>query len=84
MKARVVRIGNSQGIRIPKTVIEECHLHGDVDLIIQNGQLVVRSAAKARANWGQAFEAMHRHGDDRLIDRETSGTTEWDRKDWTW
>jgi antitoxin MazE len=62
MKARVVRIGYSQGIRIPKTVIEECHLHGAVDLIIQNEQLVVRSAAKARAGWDQAFEEMHQRG----------------------
>jgi len=84
MKARVVRIGNSQGIRIPKAVIEECHLHGAVDLIVQQGQLVVRSAAKARAAWDQAFEEMHRHGDDQLLDAEDSAPSEWDRKDWTW
>jgi antitoxin MazE len=71
MKAHVVRIGNSRGIRIPKSVLEQCQLHGDVDLIVQQGQLVVRSAAKARA------------GDDTLIDRD-SATSEWDRKEWTW
>jgi len=79
-----VRIGNSRGIRIPKSVIEQCQLHGAVDLIVQQGQLVVRSAAKARAGWEQAFQEMHRQGDDRLLDRETSWTAEWDRKDWTW
>ena len=67
MKAHVVRIGNSKGIRIPKSVIEQCQLHGAVDLIVQQGQLVVRSAAKARAGWDQAFEQMHRHGDDQLL-----------------
>jgi hypothetical protein len=41
MKAHVVRIGNSRGIRIPKSVIEQCQLHGAVDLIVQQGQLVV-------------------------------------------
>jgi antitoxin MazE len=84
MKARVVRIGNSQGIRIPKAVIEECHLHGDVDLIVQQGQLVVRSAATPRASWDQAFEKMHRHGDDQLLDPEVSTASEWDRKHWKW
>jgi len=84
MKAHVVRIGNSRGIRIPKSVIEQCQLHGAVDLIVQQGQLIVRSAAKARAGWEQAFQEMHRQGDDRLLDRETSWTAEWDRKDWTW
>jgi antitoxin MazE len=84
MKARVVRIGNSRGIRIPKAVIEQCHLHGAVDLEIQQGQLVIRSAAKPRTGWGEAFEQMHRHGDDRLLDRDVLATSEWDRKDWTW
>lgn len=84
MKARVVRIGNSQGLRIPKAVIEQCNLYGAVDLIVQQGQLVVRSASKARAGWDQAFEHMHRHGDDQLIDREASSTSKWDREDWKW
>jgi antitoxin MazE len=84
MKARVVRIGNSRGIRIPKTVIEQCHLHGAVELEIQQGQLVIRSASKARAGWGHAFEQMHRRGDDQLVDRETAMTSTWDRDEWTW
>jgi len=82
MKALVVHIGNSRGIRIPKAVIEQCHLHGPVDLEVQQGQLVIRSATKARAGWDQAFEQMHRHGDDRLIDRDALPTSQWDRKDW--
>lgn len=84
MKARVVRIGNSRGIRIPKSVIAQCQLHGAVDLIVQQGQLVVRSAAKAQAGWNQAFEQMHRRGDDQLMDRDAPSTSQWDRKDWTW
>lgn len=84
MKAQVVRIGNSKGIRIPKSVIEQCQLHGAVDLIVQQGQLLVRSATKARAGWDQAFEQMHRQGDDQPIDPETAAPSEWDRKNWTW
>ena len=84
MKARVVRIGNSQGIRIPKSVIEQCHLHGAVDLEIQQGQLVIRSAAKPRAGWDDAFAQMHRHGDDRLKDQDSVAPSTWDRNEWTW
>ena len=84
MKAHVIRIGNSRGIRIPKSVIEQCQLHGAVDLIVQRGQLVVRSAAKARAGWDQTFEQMHCHGDDQLLDRGSPTPSKWDRKDWTW
>lgn len=84
MKARVVRIGNSQGIRIPKSVIEQCHLHGAVDLEIQQGQLVIRSAAKPRAGWHEAFEQMHRYGDDHPKDKELPAPSTWDRTEWTW
>lgn len=84
MKARVVRIGNSQGIRIPKSVIEQCHLHGAVDLEIQQGQLVIRSAAKPRTGWNEAFAQMHRHVDDRLKDQESAAPSTWDRSEWTW
>ena len=62
----MVRIGNSRGIRIPKSVIEQCHLHGAVDLEIQDVQLVIGSASK-EADWTQAFEEMHRHENDRLL-----------------
>ena len=84
MKAHIVRIGNSKGIRIPKSVIEQCQLHGAVDLFVQHGQLLVRSAAKARVGWDQAFEQMHRHGDDQLMDPDATSTSQWDRTDWTW
>ena len=84
MKAHIVRIGNSKGIRIPKSVIEQCQLHGAVDLFVQHGQLLVRSAAKARVGWDQAFEQMHRHGDDQLMDPDATLTSQWDRTDWTW
>jgi antitoxin MazE len=83
MKAHVVRIGNSRGIRIPKSVIVRCQLHGAVDLIVQQRQLLIRPA-KARTGWDQAFEQMHRHGGDQLLDPESLPSSEWDRKDWTW
>jgi antitoxin MazE len=84
MKARVVRIGNSQGIRIPKSIIDQCHLHGAVDLEIQQGQLVIRSAAKPRTGWNEAFAQMRRHGDDRLKAEESAAPSTWDRNEWTW
>ena len=84
MKARVVRIGNSRGIRIPKAVIEQCHLHGAVDLEVQQGQLVIRSRSRPRAGWDEAFRQMHRQGDDQLLDRESTSASTWDRKEWTW
>ena len=84
MKAKVVRIGNSQGVRIPKTLLEQCGLQGAVELEVREGQLVVRSATRPRAGWDEAFRRMREHGDDVLLERDSQPSTKWDRTDWRW
>ena len=84
MKASVVRIGNSRGIRIPKTVLEHCRLADAVELEVQDDHLVIRPAAKPRAGWDEAFRRMHQHGDDMLVDHESLPATKWDRTEWRW
>ena len=68
MKTRIVRIGNSQGIRIPKLLIEQAGLSGEVEVIVRNNSLVIRAAAHPRAGWAAAFQKMAERGDDRLLD----------------
>jgi antitoxin MazE len=84
MKTSVVRIGNSRGIRIPKALLEQCHLQDVVELEVQNDHLVVRSAAQPRSGWEEAFYRMHQRGDDALLDRESWPHTQWDRTEWQW
>ena len=68
MKTRIVRIGNSRGIRIPKPLIEQTGLDGDVELAVRGNTLVIGPATHPRAGWAEAFRAMAQNGDDRLID----------------
>ena len=84
MKTKIVRIGNSQGIRIPKSVLHQCHLDGPVEVDVQGNQLVVRSASRPRSGWDEAFRAIHLAGDDQLLDRERSSPSLWDRDEWRW
>ena len=84
MKTKIVRIGNSQGIRIPKSLLHQCHLDGPVEVDVQGNQLVVRSASASRSGWDEAFRAMHQAGDDQLLDRERSSPFRWDRDEWRW
>lgn len=84
MKTKVVRIGNSQGVRIPKTLLEQCGLKGAVELEVREGQLVVRSATRPRAEWDEAFRRMREQGDDVLLDRDSLPSTKWDRAEWHW
>lgn len=50
MKARVVRIGHSRGIRISKSIIEQCHLHGAVELQVPIPPKAGKSARLLRAS----------------------------------
>ena len=84
MKAALIRIGNSRGIRLPKPVIELCGLGDEVELEVRNHQVVISSADHPREGWDEAFASMHEHGDDRLLDRAAETATEWDREEWEW
>jgi len=82
VRARIVRIGNSRGIRIPKIWLDQLNLGDEVELAIQEDSLVVRPAHSPREGWSSAFQEMARHHDDGLIDQPQS--TEWDREEWQW
>lgn len=84
MRAKVVRIGNSKGIRIPKPVLRECRLESEVEIEIRREGLLIRPAAAPRMGWAEAFERMARAGDDRLIDEGRWGQTAWERRNWRW
>lgn len=75
MKARIVRIGNSQGIRIPKPLIRETGLSGEVELTVKGRVLEIAPARRPRTGWSEAFRTMARHGDDALIDGDIQGLT---------
>lgn len=84
MRVSVVRIGNSRGIRIPKTLLEQCRLGTAVELEVRQGQLVVRAADKPRGGWEEAFRRMAERGDDVLLDRESLPSTRSDETEWEW
>ncbi len=84
MRAHVVRIGNSRGIRIPKAMLEQCRLDGPVELEVERGRLIVRSPARPREGWEEAFREMAERGDDALLDAGSLTPTKWERDEWTW
>ena len=84
MRASIVQIGNSRGIRIPKQLLKQCRLTGEVELEPRQDELVIRSLSKARQGWEDAFRRMAGEGDYRLLDRESLPRTEWERSEWKW
>lgn len=51
MKTRIVPLGNSQGIRIPKLILEEAAMPEDVELEVMGDTIVIRPARKPREGW---------------------------------
>lgn len=84
MKTSLVRIGNSRGIRIPKTILEQCRLSETVELEVEKDRLVIRPARKPRSGWEEAFRQMAQQGDDILLDKGFLPATRWDRTGWKW
>ena len=84
MRAKLVGIGNSRGIRIPKTLLEQGQFKDEVEMELTDGCLIIRPAVCARSGWDEAFRQMHEHGDDALLDEESPTGTEWDVTEWEW
>jgi len=68
MKASVISIGNSKGIRLPKMMLKELEIEGEVDLSIENEKIIIKPLKdKPREGWDKAFALMHKRGDDALL-----------------
>ncbi len=84
MKARIVKIGNSRGIRIPKPLIQQTGLTGEVELVVEENRLVISPVQRARSGWAEAFKAMAAAGDDALLDTQAVRPSRWEKDEWEW
>ena len=82
MKTRLVRIGNSRGVRLPKTIIEQAGLTEEVELGVRDGAVVIARTASTRSDWAAAARQMRQRDEDRLLDAPTP--TRFDEKEWDW
>ena len=83
IKTRIVRIGNSQGIRIPKVLLDQTDIGTDVELEVQENRIVIRSSKSLRYDWEEQFRIMAELGDDQLFD-EVDQLSTWDKEEWEW
>ena len=83
MKADLIRIGNSKGLRIPKAVLDQCGFGQRVEMRVEGVSLVITPAKTARSGWDEAFKTMAEQGDDAALlpeDLEQS----FDQAEWEW
>ena len=83
MKTEIIRIGNSHGVRIPKPILEQCGLHGQVEMDVKQGKLIIAPAQAVRSGWADTFQSMAESGDDQLLMGDDVAS-QWDEKEWQW
>ena len=91
LRAKIVRIGNSRGVRLPKAVIEQADLGDEVEIIVGDREVTLKSVKHPRAGWDEAFrKALAELGPDAL-ERERREWADWqnmpnkfDEEEWTW
>jgi antitoxin MazE len=90
MKARIIQIGNSRGIRIPKVLLEESGLPEDVELRMEDGRIVIEAASEPRVDWAEAarragaVETPGRTGESGTPTPADFPATDFDVADWAW
>jgi antitoxin MazE len=85
MKTKVIKIGNSRGIRIPRHILEQSGLKNEVEIEVRDNNIILKSTTRAREDWERAFQKMANNNDDILLDKESVGSlTSWDKEEWEW
>lgn len=84
IKSRIVKIGNSHGIRIPKLLLDQLGFGTEVEIAVEQNTLIIRPLAHPRQGWEAQFRAMAAQGDDQLLDGDSVGLSSWDDQEWEW
>lgn len=83
MRTNIIRIGNSQGIRIPKILLEQSQLGPEVELEVEEQKIVIRAATRPRQGWEEKMRLLAEQGDDHLA-AELPAPTAWEQNEWQW
>lgn len=82
MKTHLVPIGNSKGIRIPKAILRQCGIEGEIELETEGEKIIIRPIRKTpRQGWAEAFRGMSERREDILL---IDDALDLDESGWEW
>ena len=84
VKTTIVQIGDSQGVLIPRHLLEQCHLQAEVELEPRGNYLIIKALTAPRVDWDEMFRKMAEKGDDAMLDEDILSEIKWDREEWQW
>ena len=79
VRAKLIKIGNSRGVRLAKPLLEVAGLADEVEIEAAPGVLTIRPSAHPRAGWAEAASSFEPEG---LLDEMSA--TRFDDEEWTW
>jgi antitoxin MazE len=86
MKIKIVKIGNSKGIRIPKSLLRQTGIGEEVTIEVKDNQIILKAInSSVRSGWESAFIKMNSMGDDKLLDKAyLNNQSSFDDSEWEW
>lgn len=85
MITKVIKIGNSRGIRIPKNIIDQSGITNEVEIVLKENKIIIQGLSGKRENWESEFQKMALNKDDLLLDKESlNNASSWDKEEWDW
>lgn len=79
MRTRLIKIGNSRGVRLPKALLQQAGLTDEIEIGLERGAIVIRAAKKPREGWA---ESVKKYGPSRMLDPYVP--TRFDLEEWEW
>jgi len=67
METSIIKIGNSKGLRLSKTILEKYNIKDKVELILEKGRIILKPISSSRQGWESAFKKMSQNQDDELL-----------------
>ena len=67
MKADIIQIGNSKGLRLAKSILDQYNIQDKVEVILEKKQIILRPVNNSREGWDEAFKEQHKNEDDHLL-----------------
>jgi antitoxin MazE len=84
MKTNLIQIGNSKGIRIPKSLIEQYQLSGEIELIPSKDGLLITASSKPRNGWEEIFKNSAAGQMDAESTAWQTFSNKFDNEEWSW
>lgn len=79
------KIGNSQGVLLPKTLLQQVGIETAVTVEVVDGALVLRPAkSRPRSDWDKVFAEAVAKPQPPETDLWETPTNEFDETEWTW